>query len=278
MDLEPSIAIFAGGGARGALHVGPACHICTTTRVTQGRGSSIGAFTKYAVTTGHHEELGDLWQEVRRQGDFMKKNLPFDGVHTLNPLIKWVGGLGWGVPKVPSYVGVFDWQTREHVFWSTHDVELAEALERMRASASIMVIHDRFERDGRFWGDGGHASPLPIVKYKRREWWNQYTGGVHLVLSVPTLDLPDLAPSEVNGPFKQLMAWMDYKNHESVIASVRWYRQLAKRISVPVLLYAPRDWKVAGPTFDSDAKDLREQIDRRIEHGAWMVENRRRLG
>lgn len=273
--------IGSGGGARGALHPRIYTALDDEYEIVGEDGSSISAVQALAVTTGNADELEGIWTEdIRRQGDFMKSTplSPFNGLHNLKPLRRLLieKAMAWGPPMMPLGVGVFWWESGTHTIPRIGKMKRERMIDYIIASSSILGIHDRYEVDGKLAGDGGHHSPLPV-----RRWTPRFKAGideVHVLTCRPVgKGLPPLPRRDTDNVFEMLMRWQDYTTQKALEEDIERLRRRSRRTGIPVYVYAPHDWETTGPTFDSNAKRLRAQIERRLEHGEWMLANRVRL-
>ncbi len=273
--MARSLLVFSGGGARGALHVASAEKVHRETEVAGAVGISIGASHALAAASGQIPRMRPMWEDIDRQSDFMELTplTPGDGLHSLRPLREMLTEEDWGPVKLPLWVGVFDYQKAEPRLVDCRDLERRRVINWVLASSQIPVVHDAQAIGAKFWGDGGIHSPVPIPK----GFWTQFDE-LHVIISTPLMRLDHVEPEDVDGAWEQGMRMLDYMVHRSVLESVRQLKLMARRRrDIPIYLYAPKNWRVVGPTFDRRAQHLREQIARRLEHGELMARTPKRL-
>lgn len=273
--------IGSGGGARGALHPRIYNFLDEDYDIVSFDGSSISAVQGLGVTTGNAGRLEEIWTEdIRSQSDFMRKTplTPLNGLHSLNPLRKLLieKAEKWGAPKIPFGVGVFWWEEPAHTIPRIGGMDRERMVDHIIASSSILGIHDRYEVDGKLAGDGGHHSPIPVRRWNTH--FRDRVDEVHVLLCRPVFKgLPSVDRKETDNVFEMLMRWTDYTTQKALEDDLRRLRRMSRRAGLPVYYYAPDNWDVTGPTFDSNSKRLREQIEGRLEHGEAMIANRKRL-
>lgn len=278
--MTRSHLIGSGGGNRGSLHPLIYEWLADRTEIVGYDGSSISAAHGYAVTTDNVDHIRPMWEGIRQQSDFMRKTwlTPVNGLHTLEPLRKLLAEQRWGRPHFDFGVGIFDWQRAEHRIVNLRGRPLWKVLDYVIASCSIMAIHDRVTVGGRLVGDGGHHSPIPVRPFGADDDWLDGIDEVHVLLCRPLEGLPVVDAHETDGPLEMLMRFIDYATHQALLRSLAVLRQWAQsRRDIAFWVYAPRDWDITGPTFESNDRRLRRQIADRIAHGRWMLAHRKRL-
>lgn len=274
MARPRSLILGSGGGTRGALHPYILERLEEETDIACMVGTSINAVQSYAVCTENTGALRGIWLDLKAQTDFMRRNLPHDGLHSLKPLRKLMEEQRWGMPTREMHVGIFNWESGRHEIWRCNDRPVDDVIELAIVSSSILGIHDDVTWQGVERGDGGHWSALPVPN----RWWNQYDE-VHVLLSRPyKLALPALAKKQVNGLLEKAMRYSDVSTHRSLRLTMQRIRRMAaRRPDIPFYVYAPKNWRLTGPTFVPDNREFRELTRARLQHGLWMFENRERL-
>lgn len=270
-----SLILGAGGGTRGAWCVPILDRIAKTTEVAAMFGTSINAVHSLAVTTGHADLLEGIWLDLDGQQDFMRANLPFDGLHSLRPLRRLMERQRWSWPTAEMRVGIVWWDTMEHEIVLCNGRPMDQVFDLAIGSASIAGIHDRWAFAGRLGGDGGHFRALPLPPGRRYREFDE----VHALVCRPwRKPLPKANQSEVNGPIEQLLRFIDYQVHLGVQAAVQELRDAAKaNPRTRFYLYAPRTWVEAGPTFERNDRLFRALTRSRLRDGRVGYANRERL-
>lgn len=269
-----SLVVLTGGGTRGCFQVAPIERIHRETRIGAVVGASIGAENGYGVATRQVEAIRPFWLEIKRGEFFQRRTLnPLDGLYTLNPLFKRIEEKRWGLPQIPFYVGVFNWTLGRHELVRLNHRPLADVLDLMRASSSIVGIHDVLKFGDHYLGDGGHDTPLPVPG----RWWAEYDE-VHVISCRPLDPIPPVDNEKVDDVLGQLARWGDHVTAVRLRHSWRRLKRMARRREdIPIYFYAPKDWSHVHPTFPKKDRDLREAIARGLEHGEWMADHRVQL-
>lgn len=251
--------VLSGGGARGALQVAAVERLAA--RATTWAGTSVGAINACAAASGRVRELRAFWDSIDGAGDFQGRQLdPWNGLASLRPLERVMREVGALAPRVPTWVGVFDYARSVARLERLHG-DADAVWEAVRCSASIPLQHEPASLRGEWLGDGGIDAPLPPVPPGRFD-------EIHAVFCAPHLPLPELAADEVNGPLEQAARALDHVVSRSVArchAELERYKR--EHPSTRVFVYEPESWADVGPTFDAS----RARIQARLRHGAWMA-------
>jgi hypothetical protein len=260
--------LLSGGGARGALQLAAVEHLAP--RATAWAGTSVGAVNACAAASGRVRELGAFWAAVEAAGDFQRRQWdPWRGMYSLRALRRAMEAAEALAPLAPVHVGVFDFAAGVHRLHELGPGDHPDLVwDWVCCSASIPLVHEPAPPiEGRWYGDGGLDAPLPPVPPGE---WDE----VHAVLCTPTAPLLRLPAGRCDGPIEQFMRGLEHAVWRSTERCLTQLERWAEdHPQTRVTVYRPQSWAVVGDTFAAD----RDTIQRRIEHGAWMVENAQEL-
>jgi predicted acylesterase/phospholipase RssA len=261
--------VLSGGAARGALQISA---IELNNDADVWIGTSVGAVNGCAAASSRTSILRSMWHRVNGIGDFTNLNIDmWRGIFTLKPLKKLMEENRALSPRLPFYVGMFDYALARHELVCVSDFadDSAKVWSAVQASASQPFQHEAVQFNGRWMGDGGIVATLPPLPA------NEQFDEVHAVFCTPTkMPLRPVEPGKFASAIEQAVRSIEYMISQSTYASFR--RLCAWRDANPgtrVFVYEPEDWDVVGSPFDAS----RATIAARLDYGDVMVKNRREL-